>query len=171
MPDYLFLIKIILYLYPQHGQTTGSGPKEEQGRHRKSGLPDEGRRQSTTPSISRNGPREKLKRRPTTPSSSTRLPTTASSPASPNSASTSPPPPSSKNTKSWARLLAFCLGDASRTALLRLLRTTAGRLCSLRFKWLRRLRLLLLRPSRLPKRERHKKNRNDAASHLNNTLA
>lgn len=50
--------------------------------------------------LSRNGPREKSKKKPTTPSSSIRPPTIESLQVSPSSESTSPPLSSSRNTKS-----------------------------------------------------------------------
>lgn len=49
--------------------------------------------------LSRNGPREKSKKKPTTPSSSIRPPTIDSLQVFPSSASTSPPLFSSRNTK------------------------------------------------------------------------
>lgn len=64
----------------------------------------------------RNGPREKSKKKPTTPSSSIRPPTIESLQVSPSSASTSPSLPSSRNTKSSAQSPELSSGDASRMA-------------------------------------------------------
>ena len=114
---------------------------------------------------SRNGPREKSKKKPITQYSSIRPPTTDSSQVSPNSANTSPPQPSSKNTKSWAQSPESSLENVSKTDLSDQSKATADKPCSLPCKLLRRPPPSSPKPNRPPRKESLR--RNDAICHLN----
>jgi hypothetical protein len=125
--------------------------------------------------LSRNGPREKSKKKLITPYSLIKPPMTDISQVSPNLENTSPPQFLSKNTKSWAQSPESSLENVSKTDQSKQLKATADKPCSLLCKLLRRLPLSSFRPNKPPKKESLK--RNDAICHLdtyslqpNNTL-
>jgi len=115
--------------------------------------------------LSRNGPREKSKKKLITPYSLIKPLMTDLSQVSPNLENTSPPQVLSKNTKSWAQSPEPSLENVSKTDQSEQLKPTADKPCSLPYRLLKRLPLLLPKPNRSPRKESLK--RNDAICHLN----